>query len=269
MVVLDTLGVAYVTEKYKLRAGPLAEENWYLFAYLFQKPFFKFPAMFVGITSAFFYLQILAYRRCESDAERSEKFRILDKLHRSNLIQAIMFLVGLGLVWNALLFGHSAIKAPYSWSMASNIAYNCLTRISFSAGNFLQLFVFFLSGFTSGKAFLSRPLFLVMGKLCFITGLITPIMVQLIYSTLPDGLFVSFNKVLELGLGNVCCVMIAAFLLYLLFEFPFRRLIEYTLLPLVSHDDIYHLSHVRQKANAQKTAEALLIETAESKDKIP
>ena len=35
VVVLDSLGVAYVTDKYQLRAGPLAEENWYLFAYLF------------------------------------------------------------------------------------------------------------------------------------------------------------------------------------------------------------------------------------------
>ena len=63
VVSVDTAGIAYVTEKYQLRAGPLAEENWYLFAYLFQKPFFKFPAMFVGITSAFFYMQILDYRR--------------------------------------------------------------------------------------------------------------------------------------------------------------------------------------------------------------
>ena len=168
------------------------------------------------------------------------------------MIQVLIYLLGLALVWNALLIGHSAIANPYSWSMAANIAYNCLTRISFAAGNFLQIFVFLLSGFSSGKAFLSRPLFLVMGKLCYITGLITPIMVQLIYSTLPDGLFVSFNKVLELGFGNIVCVMIAAFLLYLLFEFPFKRLIEHTLLPWVSHDDVYHLAHVRQKAAAQK-----------------
>ena len=161
-----------------------------------------------------------------------------------------MFLIGLGLVWNSLLIGHSAIASPYSWSNGENIAYNTLTRISFALGNFLQLFVFFLSGFSSAKIFFSRPLFLVMGKLCYITGLITPIMVQLIYSTQPEGVFVSFNKVLELGLGNVVCVMAAAFLLYLMFEFPFKRLIEHHLLPLVSHDDVYHLSYVRQKAAA-------------------
>ena len=168
------------------------------------------------------------------------------------MIQAVIFLTGQALVWNALLCGHNAIADPYSWSMAKNVAYNTLTRISFSAGNFMQILVFFLSTFTFGKTFLSRPIFLVTGKLCYITGLITPIMVQLIYSTLPDGLFVSFNKVLELGIGNVVCVIIAAFLLYLIFEFPFRRLIEHTLLPYVSHDEIYHLAFVRRKAATQQ-----------------
>ena len=70
-IVADNLGVAYVTNKYQLRAGPLAVENWYLFAYLFQKPFFKITAMFVGIIAAFFYMQILDYRKVESDEERS------------------------------------------------------------------------------------------------------------------------------------------------------------------------------------------------------
>ena len=151
--------------------------------------------------------------------------------------------------------------------MAANISYNCLTRISFAAGNFMQMFVFFLSGFTFAKTFLSRPLFLVTGKLCFITGLITPVMVQLIYSTLPDGLFVSFNKVLELGIGNVICVMVAAFLLFLAFEFPFRRLIEYTLLPYVSHDDVYHLAHVRRKIAAQNKDNRSVADTLDQPSK--
>ena len=214
--------------------------------------------MFVGITSAFFYMQILDYRRTIGETERAEKYPLLDKLHRSNLAQAFIYILGLGLVWTALLCGHSAIAHPYSWSMAANISYNCLTRIGFAVGNFLQILVFYLSGFTFGKAFLSRPLFLVTGKLCYITGLITPIMVQLIYSTLPNGLFVSFDKVLELGIGNVVCVMIAAFLLYLLFEFPFRRLIEHTLLPYVSHDDVYHLAYVRRKAAGSQPAQSYL-----------
>ena len=59
-----------------------------------------------------------------------------------------------------------------------------------------------------------------------------------------------FNKVLELGLGNVCCVMLASFMLYLMFEYPFRRLIEFSLLPFCSADEEMHLHYVRRKANS-------------------
>ena len=42
--------------------------------------------MFVGITSAFFYMQILEYRKVDSDEERKRRFPILDKFHRSSII---------------------------------------------------------------------------------------------------------------------------------------------------------------------------------------
>ena len=52
------------------------------------------------------------------------------------------------------------------------------------------LFVFWTGGFTFGKAFIGRGLFRVLGKLSFESAMITPLMVQLIYSTLENGIFV-------------------------------------------------------------------------------
>ena len=92
-----------------------------------------------------------------------------------------------------------------------------------------------------------RPIFIAFGKLSFESALITPIMVQLIYSTMPDGVFISFNKVIELGIGNVCCVLLAAMFIYLAFEFPIRRIVEMSLYKHVTHDEIYHLSLVTKK----------------------
>ena len=109
--------------------------------------------------------------------------------------------------------------------MAENAAYFGVARIGYVTGIYLILFVFFTGGFTLGKAFMGRAIFRVLGKLAFESALITPMMVQLIYSQLPNGLFVQFNKVLELGLGNVVCVLFVSIFLYLLFEYPFSRLI--------------------------------------------
>merc|ERR1712062_633334 len=99
---------------------------------------------------------------------------------------------------------------------------------------------------------MGRAIFRVLGKLAFESALITPLMVQLIYSQLPNGLFVQFNKVLELGLGNVVCVMVAAIMLYLMFEYPFKRLIEFTLLPFFSHDETLYLTYLRRQVNLPK-----------------
>lgn len=134
--------------------------------------------------------------------------------------------------------------------MAENAAYFTMTRITYAVGIHIILFVFFTGGFTFGKVFLGRPIFRVLGKLSFESALITPMMVQLIYSQLPNGLFVQFNKVLELGLGNVVCVMVAGTFLYILFEFPFKRIIDFTLLPYFSHDEVLHLNYVRRKASS-------------------
>ena len=47
--------------------------------------------------------------------------------------------------------------------------------------------------------------------------------------------------------------MVAAFFLYLLFEYPFKRIIELTVLKYVSHDEVYNLHHVRMKVNSPKS----------------
>ena len=52
---------------------------------------------------------------------------------------------------------------------------------------------------------------------------------------------------LELGLGNVIAVMIVSVGFYLLFEYPFRRLLELSVLRFCSHDDLLNLTHIRRK----------------------
>lgn len=55
-VIIDTFFVGRECLKYGLRAGPFAEENWYLFSYLFQKPFFKINTLAIGIAAAYIYM---------------------------------------------------------------------------------------------------------------------------------------------------------------------------------------------------------------------
>jgi hypothetical protein len=230
----------WVILKYSLRAGPLAEENWYLFAYIFQKPWFKLGSACVGITYANLYMDILKYRRLANEAERKEKYPKLFYFHHANILQGITLLVCLASILFCLLIGHSAIAKPYSWTMAENAAFMTVLRALYSWANITVIVVIFCGGATFLKAFFSRPFFLVLGKLTYTTSLITPLMIQLIYSQLPNGLFVSFNKVIELGVGNVICVMAAGLVLFLFFEFPMHRMLQWTVYPKISADSAKH-----------------------------
>jgi hypothetical protein len=170
-------------------------------------------------------LDILKYRRIGTDEEKKKAYPGLHRFHQSSCLKNFVFLLSLGFIVFGLLIGHSAIAKPYSWTMLENACYYTITHLMYASGNIALLFVIFCGGGTMSKAFLSRPFFVALGKLCFISSLITPICVQLIYSQLPNGLFITFNGVFELGVGNVVCVMAAGIALYIMFELPFRRLI--------------------------------------------
>lgn len=115
--IIMILAIAYVCLKYGLRAGPFAEENWELFARLFQKPFFKIGSMAMGVTAAYIYMQILKFRRIPNEAQRKAQHPIINFFHHSNFAHFLLFSVGFALVLTNLLIGHSAIAAPYSWTM--------------------------------------------------------------------------------------------------------------------------------------------------------
>ena len=197
-------------------------------------------------------MKILKFRRIPDEETRQSEHPVLNWIHHSNLGHAIMFMIGLGLVLLNLFIAHSAIAHPYSWTMAQNVTSMVVLRPFYAAGTWMIIFVVFTGGFTFGKAFLGRAIFRVLGKLAYESALITPLMVQLIYSQLPNGLYLQFSKVLELGLGNIVCVMVAAMMLYLMFEYPFRRLLEFTVLPYCSHDQELYLTYLRRQVNVPK-----------------
>lgn len=144
----------------------------------------------MGITAAYWYMKILSFRRIADEQERKARHPVITYMHDKVWVHYTMFLLGFGLVLVALLCSHQAIAHPYSWNMAQNAIFFGASRCGYALGIWLMIFVFWTGGFTFGKAFMSRAIFRVLGKLAFESALITPLMVQLIYSQLPNGLFV-------------------------------------------------------------------------------
>lgn len=61
------------------------------------------------------------------------------------------------------------------------------------------------------------------GSLCFMNALITPLVIQLNYNSLPDGLFINFYVVIELGLANAMLITIISLLIYLVLQHPIEK----------------------------------------------
>ena len=135
--------------------------------------------------AARFYLQILDYRKIDDPKERKEKHGFWDFVHRSQVFKVCLFLFGLANIFCGLLSAHTDIKNALNWTQAENVAYYILQRPFYVLGAYCILFTIFCGGMSMGKTFLSRPFFLIGGKMSFEAALITPIMIQVIYTTMP------------------------------------------------------------------------------------
>jgi hypothetical protein len=114
------------------------------------------------------------------------------------------------------------------------MVYFALTRSTYSGGAMLIAFAMFTGGFKIAKELLRRPIFVRLGNLCLIMGIITPITIAMFYNMQKDGNFVSFNWVLGVGLSNACMVIFYATCLYILWEWPTTQLVKKFLLPYLS-----------------------------------
>jgi len=100
-------------------------------------------------------------------------------------LRGILLTLGLGITTANMLCAYTAIKAPYAWTENQNLLYFGLQRTTYVTGIFMIFFVFVFGGFSVGKAFLTRPVWLVFGKVVFEACLVCPIIIQMIYSTMP------------------------------------------------------------------------------------
>jgi peptidoglycan/LPS O-acetylase OafA/YrhL len=112
----------FTAYKYKLKAGPLAYENWNLFAYMFMKPWAHLGPMLNGIYAGWLYMQIRRYR-LEDAATKKKEYCFIHLLYKRRLLTALMFFIGFSLIMFSLLWAHEPIIDAYAWSEIDNLLY--------------------------------------------------------------------------------------------------------------------------------------------------
>lgn len=74
----NCLFIYLMSNSYGFKAGPLAIEDYYMFSYIFNKPYTKQACQCMGVLLAFCYYEILKYRKLTTDEDRQKQF---PKLH--------------------------------------------------------------------------------------------------------------------------------------------------------------------------------------------
>lgn len=158
--------------------------------------------------------------------------------HQQKRFAQSTIFIGVVLVFTNLLISYSATKEPYSWTMTENMLFYGLTRPAYSLGCFLIFYAIIVGHFNIGKISLTNDYFRAIGKLSFESALIHPIIIMMLYGSTQGGLYLTVWSVLYFGIGNVISIAIAGFVIFMVFEYPAKRLIQWTLIPQVSHDNL-------------------------------
>ncbi len=220
-----------------LRAGVFALENYYLFGNLFSKPYTKFAPHSIGVCFAFFYVDVLEYRRTPK-AEREGKFPKVHYMYEAKWLGHMANVLGNVLVIVNLLCGYESVKSPYSWAMWQNAVYFGLTRISFAIGIMLIFYSVVVESFRLGLLVTSNGYMRAFGKLSFTCGLLCPLIVTLAYCSQEYALYLTVPGVLYYGIANIMADLIASFFVYITVEYPMKRIVALVVMKKISHDEI-------------------------------
>ena len=148
-----------------------------------------------------------------------------------------MIFTGIFLVMFNLLIGHPAIADPYLWSTLENQLYMSVLRLTYIIALCFILIPMFTGKFNRGMYLMSSSNMRALGKITCINCIISPIVISLLYDTGQDAMYVSFNVVLFLGIGNVFCCTVFSLILLVMFEFPMRNILS-PAKKLASHDQV-------------------------------
>ena len=141
-----------------------------------------------------------------------------------------------------MVIGYDYNMHLVTWNIIEYIengAKSLLTRWTLPLASFMIIFVMFHGSLNVLKVILTRPVFIVIGKMCFITSLITPFCIQFIYSFC-NGMYMQWNVILMFAAGNVLFSVLVAIVIYLTIEFPIKKLLDWSLMPYISSDKMLH-----------------------------
>ena len=230
----------YLADKYNLTIGLIDTNNFFLLQSIISKPWTKFGNIGIAGILACLYYRLLKYREQKTDAEKKERYYVIHAFVKSAALGTVVTLIGGLLVVGNLLFPWPANCDPAGSTRYQNTWYYAISRISFVIGVAMMIWGVFLGHSPMVKAIFSSSNFRVIAKSIIIGCVLEVVVIELLYcsDSLPQGLYITLPIALILGVGFKFVTPIISIFLMMGLEFPFTRLLQFLILPYISHDKL-------------------------------
>ena len=114
---------------------------------MFIKPYAKLHLHGLGLLSAIFYLDILAYRALPDSFTKAKSFPRIHYLSTNLKLAKLLMLIAVTLVLTNFFVTYEPGKDAYIWSTGANVAYYLFSRIT-SALGWMMLAFYIILGYS-------------------------------------------------------------------------------------------------------------------------
>lgn len=151
----------------------------------------------------------------------------------------MVMLSGVALIVTNFFVTYKPGQDAYSWSTTANTIYLMFSKLTFALGWLLLAFYIFMGHSKMGREALGNPFMNLLGKEVYLSYLIGPIVMMIVYSNDERGVFMTFVGNTYLGIGHLLVIFIIGYVIYILLEFQVKKLCEiFIVQPFLSHDHI-------------------------------
>ena len=205
-----------------ITAGAISLESFYTFSYLFTKPYTKLISVAIANYLAVFYLNLLEYKRTETDHYKSKYF-LIHAMHKSWIVVIFMYAYAIGifnLVTAVLL---TANQDAYSWAKWQNVVYFAFGRLGLVSAVAVVIMILVTGNAKWVNSLLSWSLWRPFARLSLWAYILYPFAVSVQYMT-DTSIFISYMSVIYMVVSTLVITYAISFVAFMLIESPMHNL---------------------------------------------
>ena len=213
----------YIVIYNKFTVGILTFEDYYLFSYLYNKPYTKLHILVSGMVMGVFYLRLVAYKKLDEN-DQMIKHPYIYTMHTSKIFVACAYIYAFGVLNAVTMTPLEANKNGYSWNSTQNIFYLLFARFGYITSLITMIIIILTGNGNYMKWLLSLYIWRPLARLTFVVYLIFPLVISIEYFGTEKQIYSNYSRSTISMVSDIFITYFFAFIAYMLLEKPIENL---------------------------------------------